>query len=266
MRLCRDITSRRSGAGGEDVTAMPGKKERIALEQRAFLQETGWKGWKYGRQVALFFVIVAIGLGWFWWSDSGDWVVKADGTKITLREWQEESERAFRFYREVYGIDLEEGTASGLRRQVEQQVLRKMVDRALLKKAALRAGVAVPDYEVDGYLVEVAKRAGGIAGMRRILREQGLTLDEYRRQVRDMLLIQRLEEMVAQGVEVSEDEIRRAYERDYSRRFSYQDVREALRQQLLAAKRNQVVVRYLEELRERGRVMYNQRLLRNGLT
>lgn len=231
------------------------------MEQRAVSQETGWKGWSYKGQIALFILIVAVGLGWFWWSQSGDWVARADGVKISLREWREESERAFRFYREVYGIDLREESAAGLRRQVERDVLKKMVDRTLLKRAALRAGLAVPDHEVDGYLVEVAMRAGGIPEMRRLLREQGLTLEEYRRQVRDMLLIQRLEEMVAQNVEVSEDEIRRAYEADYAHRFSYQEVREALRQQLLAAKRNRVAVRYLEELRERGRVIYNQRLL-----
>ncbi len=241
-------------------------EERIALEQRALSQETGRKGRMLWGQVALFLLIVVAGLGWFWWSQSGDWVVRADGVKISLREWREESERAFRFYKEVYGIDLDESSAAGLRRQVEQEVLRTMVDRTLLKRAALRAGIAVPDYEVDGYIVEVAQRAGGISGMRRLLRQQGLTLEEYRRQVRDMLLIQRLQESVVQGVEVSEDEVRRAYESEYSGSFSYQEVRDALRQQLLAAKRNQVAMRYLEELRERGRIAYNQKLLKGGTT
>lgn len=235
------------------------------MEPQETLQGTGGKGRKYTPQVVLFFVLVMIGLAWFWWSESGDWVIMVNGAKISAREWQKETDRAIDFFGRVYGIDLRQESAASLRAQVKQQVLAEMIDRVLLKKAAVKAGIRVDGAEIDARLAEDADRAGGVAAMQRILKEQGFSLDEYRRRLEEMLIIQKLEDRVTQNIDVSEAEIRMAYESNFSHQVSYQDVREALRQNLLAAKKNQVLTRYLKKLHEEGRIMYHPKMLEKGL-
>lgn len=221
---------------------------------------TGRAGWKYTPQVVLFLLLLAIGGVWFWWSESGDWVLKVNGTKISEAEWQAETDRAVRFFGRVYGLDLRGGTASKLRDQVKQQILNQMINRVLLKKAAIRAGIRVDDAEVDARLAGDADRAGGIDRMQDILKEQGLSLDKYREQVRDMLIIQKLQDQVTRDVKVEENEIRTAYEINFPPGVRYEDVRETLRQNLLAAKKNQIFMRYLENLRKQGRFMYRTKM------
>ncbi len=230
------------------------------MELQENLQETGRTGWKYTPQLILFLLLLATGGVWFWWSESGDWVLKVNGTKISKAEWQAETDRAIRFFGQVYGIDLQQSAASKLRDQVKQQVLNQMINRVLLKKAALKAGIQVEEAEIDARLAEDAGRVGGVDRMQEILKEQGLSLDKYREQVRDMLIIQKLQDQVTRNVRVEEGEIRMAYDTNFPPEVRYEDVRETLRQNLLAAKKNQIIMRYLENLREQGRFMYRTKM------
>jgi len=221
---------------------------------------TGRAGWKYTPQLVLFVLLLAIGGLWFWWSESGDWVLKVNGAKISEAEWQAETDRTVRLFGQVYGIDLRGDTASKLRDQVKQQVLKQMIDRVLLKKAAIRAGINVDGAEVDARLAGDAQRVGGVERMQEILEEQGLSLEKYREQVRDMLIIQKLQDQVTRDVKVDESEIRMAYETNFSPEVKYEDVRETLRQNLLVAKKNQVFMSYLDNLRDHGRFMYRTKM------
>lgn len=70
-----------------------------------------------------------------------------------------------------------------------KRVLRSMVLDELLRREAATMGLAVADEEVQAYVEEI-KRQNGVdhSGLESILREKGMTFDEYRAQVRTDIL------------------------------------------------------------------------------
>ncbi len=165
-----------------------------------------------GKQVLLFLLIVAIGGGWFLWSESGDWVVRVNREKIPRQTWLQEVSLAKNFFLSVYNIDLDEPQAQKLRQQVEAEVLGRLIDRALLCQAARFYGLDVSEAEVEASLLFDQQQSGGEERFREILRSQGLTLADYRKKVEENLLIGKLWDHLTQRVTVSEAELKSSYE------------------------------------------------------
>ncbi len=100
-------------------------------------------------------------------------------------------------------------------RSIIEAGLKELADRRLLLHAAREAGVSVSDAEVDSMLQAQYARVGGKERFAALLSQNGITEDVIRKQLNEMLLIQKyLETKLKDAEAVSEEEIEKAYQED----------------------------------------------------
>ncbi|MDH7576585.1 MAG: SurA N-terminal domain-containing protein [Bacillota bacterium] len=174
-------------------------------------QEEPKRGGALLPRLLLLVLLLALGGGWFWWSEQGDWVLRVNGVKVSRADWENETARAEEFLARVYGLNLQEPEAKQIREEVKKEVLQQLVDRALLYRAAVRAGIEVIPAEVEARVAEDEKRSGGPQEFQRILNTRSLTRDQYRAQAQELIMIEKLWEYVTRNVTVDEEEIRLAF-------------------------------------------------------
>ncbi len=162
-------------------------------------------------QLLLLAVLLALGAAWFWWSEQGDWVLRVNGTKISRADWENETARTEEFLARVYGINLQAPEAKHMQEQVRQEVLQHLVDRTLLRQAAVRAGIEATPAEVEARLAADEKRNGGAEEFRRILNAWGFTREQYREKVEEMIMIEKLRRYITRNVTVEEKEIKQSF-------------------------------------------------------
>lgn len=156
-------------------------------------------------------VLLAGGL-WFWWSESGDWVVRVNVTPISEAMLQKDADRAEQSMSRMLGFSLQGPEAGQIREQIYAEVQDQLISRVLLQQAAIRAGFGASPEEVEGRVAMDMMRTGGREELEKALTAQDYTLDQYRQLVGEMIAISRLSEYVARSVAVGEDEVRAAYE------------------------------------------------------
>ena len=113
---------------------------------------------------------------------------RVNGQPILLVDFERERERR------ALGLTVEPATAAAF----DAAVLQTMIDQALIEQAAEREGIAVTDEEVEAELAiqrDIAAQNG--QSLEEILAAQMYTVDEYREALRDMLLAQKVSEVVA---------------------------------------------------------------------
>lgn len=169
------------------------------------------KGISYLPQLVLFVLLVALGWTWGWWVYSGDWLIQVNGTKISSAELNAETSRMEAFLQGVYGIDFTSEQGKELKEQLRQESLQNLIDRALLGQAAVQAGIKVDSAAVEAQLMAAQMQAGGMQNLEKILKAQGLTIEDYRNQVVELLTLQQLQQAVTGDVTVEEQEIQKIY-------------------------------------------------------
>ncbi len=115
-------------------------------------------------------------------------------------------------------IDLARGEAarSGQRLppdgELRRQVVEALIDERAMVTAARESGMSVDDEELDRAVANIAQQNQvSMDTLRRRLREQGVDYGQFRANVRDQILIERLREReVYQRIRVGDDEIDRA--------------------------------------------------------
>src|SRR6476661_6661814 len=91
---------------------------------------------------------------------------------------------------------------------LERQVLERLILNKLQTKRALDSGMKVSDQDVDAALGRIAEGNSLTVDQLRAQVTQGQTWEEFRRSVRDEIMIQQLRQSFAQGrVSVSEAEV-----------------------------------------------------------
>jgi foldase protein PrsA len=168
--------------------------------------------WKYTQQLAVFILIVAVGGLWIWWVNRGDWAVRVNGRPIYNSEITAETDRGAAYYATNYGIDLNSGQGKSMASQIKNEVRQELIDRALLCQVAAKAGIRVSQSEVDAQLNSDMVSCGGKTQFEALLKQQGLTTATYRSQVKELLLINKLESVVTANVTVSEKDLKQYYE------------------------------------------------------
>lgn len=130
----------------------------------------------------------------------------------------------------------EEGTAA--RERLERQVLGVLIERTRLEQEAKQLGIEVSRDEVEQrvHAREASKEEG----------EEGFVEDAARAQ----LVYEKLFARVTASVSVGADEVRRHYERNKKiyKDQTFDDVREAIRNQLLGERRNAAMEQWLTEV------------------
>jgi len=103
-------------------------------------------------------------------------------------------------------------------KDIQRKMLDAMIDRKLAKAEAKRRGLSVADKEVDQALERFKQRNNLMddAALEKGLSQSGLTLKEFRQQIADQIIQERLLHLqVGSKATVSDVEVRRVYDEQY---------------------------------------------------
>jgi peptidyl-prolyl cis-trans isomerase C len=120
---------------------------------------------------------------------------RVNGQPITLAAFQRERARR------AVGLDVQPATQAAF----DAQVLQSMIDQVLINQAAANDGIVVTDAEIDAELAAQSDiAASNNQTLDQILAAEGYTADEYRSVIHDMLVTQKLSQVVANVPPVAE--------------------------------------------------------------
>ncbi len=128
---------------------------------------------------------------------------------------------------------------------------------ALLEREAESKGVKVSDSDVDELLGQVKSSFTDARQFLKSLKEQGVTLAEYRLQIEENILKQRLMEKVTAGVKVTAVEVQEYYDSnlgrftdaaDPSKATPFEKVSEMIERELLSEKKSERFQQYIQGL------------------
>lgn len=112
-----------------------------------------------------------------------------------------------------------------MKEEIRKKVLKNWIEETLLSLEAKRYGFSVTDEEVETYLREEIKALGGEDKLQKMLKEKGLTKEDYKQRIRDTLLkIKLVQFQVREKVVVTEDEMKKLYQeliKNYDRTPKY---------------------------------------------
>ena len=126
-----------------------------------------------------------------------------------------------------------------------------------MEREAESKGVKVSDSDVDELLGQVKNSFTDARQFLTSLKEQGVTLAEYRLQIEENILKQRLMEKVTAGVKVTAAEVREYYDAnlgrftdaaDPSKKSPFEKVSEMIESELLSEKKSERFQRYIQGL------------------
>ena len=160
-------------------------------------------------------------LGWGYLGDGsgggsragGGFVVATiDSDRITYDQFSREYARQLEVYRRMLGEKFDEKVLESLR--LKEQVLDRLVVHRVLLRRAKALGISVTPEEVAAEIraMPVFAQAGfSKASYLLLLRQNGMTPEEFETAFAGDLLIRKMEELVKAGVKVSDQEVRDLY-------------------------------------------------------
>ncbi len=219
------------------------------------------KPWVLKIIMGIISVTFVITLGW-WGFDfaKSNEIGSVDSRPILYNEFQDQYDRIYRYYREIYQDRLTDDLLRQL--NLKSQAVNVLVEEQLLLAVADREGIRIGDEELrEEIRRSPAFQRGGKFdrdAYLRVLQAERMTPELYERQLRDALRTQRVRILVAESVEVTEEEIREGYARlveQQKKPFKeeeFKQQREELRRRLQADKQTKVLRSYLEALRKKA--------------
>lgn len=222
--------------------------------------------------IAVTFVIT---MGWwgFDYAKSSE-LGTVNGRPILYNEFQDQYDRIYRYYREIYQDRLTDDLLKQL--DLKSQTVNVLVEEMLLLSVADREGIRISDEETREEIRQTpAFQRGGKFdrdAYLRVLQADRRTPEIYERELRDALRTQRVRILVAESVEVTEEEVREGYRRmaeQQKKPFKeeeFKQQREEIRRRLLADKQTKVLRSYLEALRKKADIRLNPEFLATPAT
>lgn len=134
-------------------------------------------------------------------------VAEVNGDSITQAELQSVYRNNLAAYRQIFG-----NLAPGQNEQIMYQSLDQIIRYRLMLQGARSSGLEISAGEINQELEEIKASFGSEAAFRAQLRAIGLSERDLREMIRENLLVRRMEETVRGDVEVTEEDIREAYE------------------------------------------------------
>lgn len=144
---------------------------------------------------------------------SADSVAKVGGETVTRVELQRAYQNLTNMYRQIYGGQL----PPNMDKQLYQQALSQTVVQKTLLLEARRLGLTVTDAELRDRILSIPGfkddqgRFIGEAAYTQILQSNQITPAEFEKELRNEMLMKKLNEALQANLYVSEDEVQRAY-------------------------------------------------------
>lgn len=176
--------------------------------------------------------IIVLVLSAFLWKNKG-WVVAATVNNRPVWRWDLESRMVSRF---------------------GSQTIDELVSESLIRQTAAKNKVIISKIEVDNKVSEIEKSLAGKITIKDALAQQGMTIDDFRRQVELQLM---LEKLTASSVAVSDKEIQDYIDKNKSTLTATDEagLKEEVRKILLAGKQGTVLRDYFTNLRSQAKIL-----------
>jgi foldase protein PrsA len=100
----------------------------------------------------------------------------------------------------------------GDRQAYQRQALARLINRAVMEKAAEERGITVSEGDVDAQLESFAQQAGGRETLEQQAAQSGIAPQDLERFVRDIVLDQALGDALTEDVEVPAEDLKALYE------------------------------------------------------
>jgi peptidyl-prolyl cis-trans isomerase D len=189
-------------------------------------------------------------------SVSGRTVAKVDGYVISADDVNRVYQNMYENYRRIMKDQLNENISKALR----AQALRELVQNRLLVQEADRVGLRVADEELQSYIVQIpAFNNQGRFDSRayeRALQNINMTPALFEQNQRDLLLRQKLERLVEDGVAVTNAELPAAYasRNPKAKAGDYEKNKETFRQSYLREKQRAALDAFVKGLENKASI------------
>jgi peptidyl-prolyl cis-trans isomerase D len=173
-------------------------------------------------------------------------------------------DRAYRNMYETYRQIFKDQFTDAMARTLRQQALRDLVQSRLLVQEASKIGLQVSDEEVRAAIMRTPAFAPGgrfdKAAYERYLDYINVKPSAFEETQREFMLKQKIERVIEDGVDVTEDELKAAYAARNAKAKSgdLDKDRESFRQNYLAEKKRDAVNAYAQALFKKGKITMKQ--------
>ncbi len=142
------------------------------------------------------------------------------GETITFAEYEQQYRSLERRYRDMFGDQFSSQLAQQL--NLNRQAIEALINRKVLALEAHRLGLSVSDAEVRQAILDIPsfQQDGKFIGQARyaqLLQSNGYTTDRFEQELRDDLLLQKMQQIMAQNVYLSPSDVEEAYRHEVER-------------------------------------------------
>jgi peptidyl-prolyl cis-trans isomerase C/foldase protein PrsA len=156
------------------------------------------------KKLAVIVVLLLVGMGC-----GTETVATVNGEKVT----QPQLEKIINLYvaqaKQVYGTDVTEDQE--FMGEIEKMALNDLIDQTLVIQNALSEGLEATDKEVSD-AIKNFKEASGTDGYKNFLKASGMTDEDFKQEMYNQVLVNKLHEKVIAKVKVTEKDIKAYYE------------------------------------------------------
>ena len=171
-----------------------------------------------------------------------------------------ELDRAYRSMYETYRQIFKDQFTDAMAKTLRQQALRELVQTRLLVQEASRIGLRVSDEEVRAAIMRTPAFAPGgrfdKTAYERYLDYVNVKPSVFEETQREFMLKQKIERVIEEGVDVTDDELKAAYaaRNAKAKAGDLEKNRESFRKAYLAEKRRDAVNAYVQALFKKGKI------------
>jgi len=207
--------------------------------------------------IILVLVIISFLFFGIYLSDGGRGeAANVNGDVITAGELDRAYRSMYETYRQIFKDQFTDAMAKTLR----QQALRELVQTRLLVQEASRIGLRVSDEEVRAAIMRTPAFAPGgrfdKTAYERYLDYVNVKPSVFEETQREFMLKQKIERVIEEGVDVTDDELKAAYaaRNAKAKAGDLEKNRESFRKAYLAEKRRDAVNAYVQTLFKKGKI------------
>ncbi|MGE5405420.1 MAG: peptidylprolyl isomerase [Candidatus Saccharibacteria bacterium] len=135
-----------------------------------------------------------------------------NGQAVSQAEFEAETKAAVKYYQSQLGTDPTQDPE--MKQQLMKDVMNNLVIKMVIKQEATRRGYKVTDKEVIDAEKQFITDLGGQEMLNKLLKQQGETRQSLRTQLREQLLMEKLQDEVTKNITVSEKEARNYYDKN----------------------------------------------------
>jgi parvulin-like peptidyl-prolyl isomerase len=155
-----------------------------------------------------------------------EWAAKVNDDLIYMDLFNKRVETALKEITKK--ISIEAAEEKGLVKDTKRSVLEQMIEAVILLQWAEREGLEIPDKTIKARITQIKKSFPSAHEFHKSLAEQGMTIDDLGRDIKKQIIVDKLAEMRAKAVAVTDEEMKAFYYKNLD--IYFQDEKRHLRQ------------------------------------